>query len=235
MNMKKYIFLLVTGFLCCIVSAKAQMSSPNEKEIKEGQISLFDGKTLNGWRAAQQDTLPGDTWSAENGELSFDPTKGHGSDIVTSRSFKDFDLSVDFKISEGGNSGIKYFLLPNTSLGCEYQVIDDNKHPDAKLGINGNRKTGALYDILPPNPNKPYKGAGQWNTARIVAKGNSVEHWLNGAKILQYERGSEAFKQAIAESKFKDTPGFATVTSSPILLQAHGDNVTYRNIKIKEL
>lgn len=233
--MKKIIFLLVTGFLCCIISAKAQISSFNKKEIKEGRISLFDGKTLNGWRAVQRDTLPGNTWSAENGELSFDPTKGHGSDIVTTRSFKDFDLSVDFKISEGGNSGIKYFLLPNTSLGCEYQVIDDNKHPDAKLGVNGNRKTGSLYDLIPANANKPYKGAGVWNTARIVSKGNHVEHWLNGAKVLEYERGSDAFKQAVAESKFKDTQGFATVTSSPILLQAHGDKVTYRNIKIKEL
>lgn len=233
--MKKNTFLLATGFFCCMISAKAQMSSPHEKEMKEGWISLFDGKTLNGWRTAQQDTLPGNTWSAENGALSFDPTKGHGSDIVTNRSFKDFDFSADFKIFEGGNSGIKYFLLPNTSLGCEYQVIDDNKHPDAKLGINGNRKTGALYDILPPSPDKHYKGAGQWNTARIVVKGNSVEHWLNGVKILQYERGSEAFKQAIAQSKFKTTEGFAAATSSPVLLQAHGDKVIYRNIKIKEL
>lgn len=235
MNMKKITFLLVAGFFCCIISAEAQTSSLSKKEIKGSWISLFDGKTLNGWRAAQQDTLPGDTWSAENGELSFDPTKGHGSDIVTNRSFKDFDLSVDFKISEGGNSGIKYFLLPNTSLGCEYQVIDDNKHPDAKLGVNGNRKTGSLYDLIPANPNKSYKGARVWNTARIVAKGNHVEHWLNGAKVLEYERGSEAFKQAIAQSKFKTTEGFADATSSPVLLQAHGDKVTYRNIKIKEL
>lgn len=235
MSMKKSTFLLAIGFFCCIISAKAQTSSFNKKEIKEGWVSLFDGRTLNGWRAAQRDTLPGNTWSAENGELSFDPNKGHGSDIVTNRSFKDFDLSVDFKISEGGNSGIKYFLLPNTSLGCEYQIIDDNKHPDAKLGVNGNRKTGSLYDLIPANPNKPYKGAGVWNTARIVAKGNHVEHWLNGAKVLEYERGSDAFKQAIAESKFKTTEGFATATSSPVLLQAHGDKVTYRNIKIKEL
>lgn len=235
MNMKKITFLLVAGFFCCIISAEAQTSSLSKKEIKGSWISLFDGKTLNGWRAAQQDTLPGDTWSAENGELSFDPTKGHGSDIVTSRSFKDFDLSVDFKISEGGNSGIKYFLLPNTSLGCEYQVIDDDKHPDAKLGVNGNRTTASLYDLIPAPASKPYKGARVWNTARIVAKGNHVEHWLNGAKVLEYERGSEAFKQAIAQSKFKTTEGFANATSSPVLLQAHGDKVTYRNIKIKEL
>lgn len=171
----------------------------------------------------------------ESGELSFDPSKGHGGDIITTQSFKNFDLSVDFKVSEGGNSGIKYFLIPNSSLGCEFQLIDDNKHADAKLGINGNRKTGALYDIFPANENKPYKPADEWNTARIVVKENHVEHWLNGVKILQYERGSEPFKQAIAQSKFKATRGFAEAITSPILLQAHGDKITFRNIKIKEL
>ncbi len=202
---------------------------------KNTYYSLFDGKTVSGWRMAQRDSAPDATWIAENGILSFDPAKGHGSDIITSKSFKDFDFSADFKISDGGNSGIKCFLLPETNLGCEFQIIDDNKHPDAKLGVNGNRKTGALYDLFPPAANKHYKGAGVWNTARIVSKGNHVEHWLNGKKILEYERGSDKFKQAIAESKFKDTKGFATATSSPILLQAHGDKVWYRNIKIKEL
>jgi hypothetical protein len=205
-----------------------------QAKTKDGSLPLFDGKTLKGWRNAQHDTLPEKSWSVENGELTFDPSKGHGGDIITTRSFKDFDLSVQFKISDGGNSGIKYFLLPNTSLGCEFQIIDDNKHPDAKLGINGNRKTGALYDIMPADPNKPYKPAGEWNTARIVVRGNYVEHWLNGVKILEYERGSEAFKEAIAKSKFNTTRGFAEATSSPILLQAHGDKVTFRNIKIKE-
>ena len=205
-----------------------------QAQTKIGWSSLFDGKTLKGWKNAQHDTLPEKSWSGENGELTFDPSKGHGSDIVTTRSFKDFDLSVQFKISEGGNSGIKYFLLPNTSLGCEFQIIDDDKHPDAKLGINGNRKTGALYDILPADGNKLYKPAGEWNTARIVVKGNHVAHWLNGLKIVDYQRDSEAFKGAILKSKFNTTPGFAAAVSSPILLQAHGDKVTFRKIKIKE-
>ena len=206
-----------------------------QAQTKVGLSPLFDGKTLKGWKNAQHDTLPEKSWSVENGELTFDPSKGHGSDIVTTRSFKDFDLSVQFKISEGGNSGIKYFLLPNTSLGCEFQIIDDDKHPDAKLGVNGNRKTGALYDILPADANKLYKPAGEWNTARIVVKGNHVAHWLNGFKIVDYQRDSEAFKVAILKSKFNTTPGFAAAVSSPILLQAHGDKVTFRKIKIKEL
>lgn len=206
-----------------------------QAQTKVGWSSLFDGKTLKGWKNVQHDTLPEKSWSVENGELIFDPSKGHGSDIVSTRTFKDFDLSVQFKISEGGNSGIKYFLLPNTSLGCEFQIIDDDKHPDAKLGMNGNRTTGALYDILPANANKPYKPAGEWNTARIVVKGNHVAHWLNGLKIVEYERDSEAFKAAILKSKFNATPGFAAAVSSPILLQAHGDKVIFRKIKIKEL
>ena len=222
-----YLFLLLSLIYCDV--SNAQIKS------KDGTLSLFDGKSLSGWRKADRDTAPDRAWLVENGELHFDPTIGHGGDIVTTRSFKNFDLSVDFKVSDAGNSGIKYRLLPNTSLGCEFQLIDDSKHPDAKLGVNGNRKTGALYDIFPPDPNKPYKPAGQWNTARIVVKGDHVEHWLNGVKILEYTRGSEQFKQAVAASKFKNTKGFAQAESSPILLQAHGDKVAYKNIKIKEL
>ena len=226
--MKPLIYLSLLLSFVTNINANAQIS-------KDQWQSLFDGKTLNGWKMAQNDSAPGMAWSAENGVISFDPAKGHGSDIITTRSFKDFDLSVDFKISKGGNSGIKCFLLPNTNLGCEFQIIDDSKHPDAKLGVNGNRQTGALYDLIPANANKPFKGAGEWNTARIVSKGNHVEHWLNGTKIVEYERGSDQFKQAISKSKFKSIKGFSEVASSPILLQAHGDKVWYRNIKIKEL
>jgi len=227
--MKRLPFLFLLMSLLTIDIASAQTKSA------DGYLSLFDGKTLNGWRKAARDTAPDKAWVVQNGELSFDPAIGHGGDIVTKKTFKDFDLSVDFKVSEGGNSGIKYRLLPNTSLGCEFQLIDDSKHPDAKLGINGDRKTGALYDIFPPAENKPYKPAGEWNTARIVVKGDHVEHWLNGTKILEYTRGSEPYKQAIAASKFKTTKGFGEAVSSPILLQAHGDKITYKNIKIKEL
>lgn len=224
-------FIIYLSLLFSVTSIN-NVHSQTKKNIYQ---SLFDGKTLNGWRMAQQDSAPGTAWTAESGVLSFDPAKGHGSDIITTKSFKNFDLSIDFKVSEGGNSGIKCFLLPNTNLGCEFQIIDDSKHPDAKLGVNGNRQTGALYDLFPPDANKPYNGANVWNTARIVSKGNHVEHWLNGKKILEYERRSEKFKQAISQSKFKDTQGFASPTSSPILLQAHGDKVWYRNLKIKEL
>lgn len=227
--MKHSFYLPMLFMLLCHAPAEAQ-SKPKDK-----WQPLFDGRSLTGWRQAQKDSVPDAGWSAEHGELSFDPERFHGTDIITTRTFTSFELVLDFKVAEGGNSGIKYFLLPNTTLGCEYQLIDDIRHPDAALGINGNRKTGSLYDILPANPAKPYKGAGVWNTARIIVKGDHAEHWLNGVKILQYERGSAAFKEAIGQSKFKTTTGFAAPISSSILLQAHGDKVTFRNIKIKEL
>ena len=227
--MKALLFLFLLLLLAGSNAINAQ-TTPNGK-----WTSLFDGKTLSGWRTAQRDTLPDESWYAEKGELIFDPAKGHGCDIISSRSFKTFDLSFEFNISEGGNSGVKYFLLPNTSLGCEFQIIDDSRHADAGLGSNGNRKTGSFYDVMPADSTKPYKPAGKWNTARVVIRGNQVAHWLNGKKILEYERGSEVFKQAIAKSKFKTTSGFAEATSSPVLLQAHGDKVSFRNIKIKEL
>lgn len=216
--MKTRLYLLLTLLLLCNGILQAQTTY--------GWLSLFDSKTLAGWRNAQHDTLPDNSWIVENGMLVFDPSIGHGSDIITTRSYKDFELSIKFKVSEGGYSGIKYFLLPNTNLGCEFQIIDDMRNADAKLGVNGNRKKGSLYDLIPADPNKHYKPAGEWSTARIIVKGNPVEHWLNGTKILEYERGSDAIKEAISKSKFTTTQGFAEAASSPILLQAHGDKVT---------
>jgi hypothetical protein len=231
--MKIYFSLLILFSL--LTSAVVNTESAGISHVKKGWQSLFDGKSLNGWRRADRNLAPDSGWYVEKGVLTFDPAKGHGGDIITTKTFKNFDLSIQFKVSEGGNSGIKYFLIPNTSLGCEYQIIDDSKHADAALGINGNRKAGSLYDVLPANPKKKYKPAGEWNTARIVANGQHVEHWLNGSKVLEFERGSEEFKKAIQQSKFKTTKGFAEATTTAILLQAHGDKVSFRNIKIKEL
>lgn len=225
MKIFSFLVLITLSAACGVVSSS----------MGRGWTSLFDGKTLAGWKQSSKDAAPESAWFVKDGELIFDPAAGHGGDIVTSKSYKDFDFTLQFKISEGGNSGIKFFLIPNSSLGCEFQIIDDVKHPDAVLGMKGNRKTGSLYDILPADPNKPYKPAGQWNTVRVLSQGMHVEHWLNGSKIVEYDRGSSQFKEAIAKSKFKTTKGFAEAESSPILLQAHGDKVTFRNIRIKEL
>ena len=181
--MRKNVFLLT------LISLIAFAFIPAEKapvpRAKKGWISLFDGKTLNGWRKASKDAAPDEAWFVDKGTLTFDPARGHGTDIVTSKTFTNFDLTLQFKVSEGGNSGIKYFIFPNSSLGCEYQIIDDSKHPDAALGISGNRKTGSFYDVMPADSRKKYKPAGEWNTARIIAVGQHVEHWLNGKKVVK--------------------------------------------------
>jgi len=235
MNTKKSIYLLTLGVFCCVISVKAQLPSLTNKEIKEGWTLLFDGKTFAGWQKANGAPFTGKGWKIENGVIGTNPRDGHGDDIVTSKEFSDFELSTDFKLEKGTNSGIKYCLIKNTSLGCEYQLIDDANHPDAKLGKDGNRTLAALYDIMPPSANKKSNALGEWNTAVIISKGKHVEHWLNGKKVLEYERGSDAFKSLVDQSKFKTTEGFAQAGQSPILLQEHGDVIYFRNIKIRAL
>lgn len=235
MNIKKYITIFALGFLSCIVSAKAQLPSLSKKEIKGGWALLFDGRTFEGWQKANGTPFTGKGWKIENGVISVKPQDGGGGDIVTTKEFLDFELSLDFKLEKGTNSGVKCFLIKNSSLGCEYQLIDDENHPDAKLGKDGNRSLGGLYDIMPPAVDKKTKAIGEWNNMHIVSKGKHVEHWLNGKKILEYERGSELFKKMIAESKFKKANGFAETDKSPILLQEHETVIHFRNIKIRSI
>ncbi|MGJ3626692.1 3-keto-disaccharide hydrolase [Sphingomonas sp. MMS24-JH45] len=168
---------------------------------------------------------------------------GVGNDIVTARPYRDFELSVDFRLSEGANSGIKYRIGPDGSnVGLEYQLLDDERHPDAKMGRDGNRTLGALYDLIPPanlldpkSPGKRLNLLGQWNRAVVVMRGNHVEHWLNGFKLVEYERGSPQFRAAVAASKFAGKAGFGEWPESPILLQDHGDRVDFRSIKLRTL
>ena len=230
----KQVFFTILAAILCTGMAQAQLPELTRDEINQGWKLLFDGKTSTGWKSYRADRpFPEKGWVIANGVLTTDP-EGKGGDIITTEEFSDFELSIDFKISKGGNSGIKYFILPGTNLGCEYQVLDDENHPDAKLGKPGTRLQGGLYDVIPPK-NKQDKPVGEWNTARIISKGNHVEHWLNGTKIVEYERGSDAFKALKAESKFSDNAQWATPVQSPILLQDHGDVVSFRNIKIRIL
>ncbi|HEX3572932.1 MAG TPA: DUF1080 domain-containing protein, partial [Acidobacteriaceae bacterium] len=163
---------------------------------------------------------------------------------LTTQKYTNFELSVDFRVTPGANSGIKYFINPDTrpghedqisNVGFEYQVLDDALNPDAKNGRNGDRTVGSLYDLLPPAANKPGKPVGEWNTARIVVRGTHGEHWLNGVKVLEYDRNTPAFRQAVADSKFHSYPKFGEANSGYILLQDHGFPVSFRNIKIREL
>ncbi len=232
--MKTKLILLIILF-CNVGVIEAQLPQLNSKELKEGWTLLFNGKTLDGWKKSNGEPVPDKGWKIENGVLSVDPSSGRGGDIVTKEKFSNFEFSVEFKLTEGTNSGIKYFLFDNTSLGCEFQILDDANHPDAKMGKNGNRLQGGLYDLISPSKNKKDMPRGQWNNGRIISKGNHVEHWLNGKKVVEYERGGELFKQLVAESKYKKETGFGTIDQSPILLQDHGDIVYFRNIKIRKL
>jgi hypothetical protein len=227
--------LLAAITLLGYIPVKAQLPSLTKKEIKDGWVLLFDGKTFDGWQKANGSPFDGKGWKVENGIISTNPQTGHGGDLVTTKDYKDFEFSLEFKLEEGTNSGIKFFLIKNSSLGCEYQLIDDAHHPDAKLGRDGNRTLAALYDVIPPTSVKKSKPLGEWNTVRVVSKGKHVEHWLNGEKVLEYERGSDAFKAFIAQSKFKNEKVFAEAETSAILLQEHGDVIHFRNIKLRTL
>lgn len=238
---------LIINILLILISF-SEVFSQNElssKEQQEGWQLLFNGKNFEGWRGAYKEHFPDSGWAIVDGCLSKIKSKGGesraGGDIVTKQTFSNFELVVDWKITKEANSGIKYFVTefqpkpPGSAIGLEFQILDDENHPDAKLGKNGNRKAGSLYDLIPAPTNKKLNPVGEWNTARIVSKGNHVEHWLNGEKTIEYERGSETFKNTVAESKYKIWKNFGEAKEGHILLQDHGDEVFFRNIKIRKL
>ena len=224
-------------FTSLLLVANAITAEPNtltSEEKTAGWRLLFDGKTTAGWRALGKQDFPAKGWVVADGTLKHEKGGG-GGDIVTTEHFNDFELSWEWRIQPGGNSGLKYNLPdPAKGVGCEYQLLDDVKHADATRH-GATRQTGGLYDVLPPAADKKLNPAGEWNTSRILVRGNHVEHWLNGVKTVQFEFGSEALKAAIAESKFKGMAGWGVKTKSPILLQDHGDEASFRSMKIRLL
>jgi len=212
----------------------------SDREKADGWKLLFDGKTTNGWRGALMDAMPDRGWVVKDGAFEVLPKdeSGGGRDIVSVDKFGDFELVFDFKLSEGANSGVKYYVTENVydkgALGLEYQVLDDALHPDAKMGKDGNRTLASLYDLMPPT-GKRFNGVGQWNTGRVVAKNNRIEHWLNNIKVLEYERGSAEYRKLVAESKYSKMKNFGEAAEGHILLQYHNDRVWFRNIKIKKI
>ena len=233
---------LIPFLATLLVVAPALSAAHNQLTAKEkaaGWQLLFDGKSLNGWRVYAKKDTPIAGWQASDGTLRcFATPKGEkavGHNIITEKKFNDFELAWEWKLPPAGNNGIKYFVTEarTKSPGHEYQMLDDNAHPDAKMGAR--RQTASFYEVLPPAADKPLKPIGEWNSSKIVVRGNNVEHWLNGKKVLTYECGSEAVKAGVAQSKFKNDAGFGEKIVGHIMLTYHNDDCWYRNIKIREL
>jgi hypothetical protein len=218
----------------------------SEQEKAQGVKLLFNGKDFTGWRGVHADKMPEKRWAVQNGEINISPSDGSetGNDIVSTEQYGAFELTFDFKLTEGANSGVKYFVNEafesggKSGIGLEFQCLDDEKHPDAKMGVVGNRTLASLYDLIPSTKldKRFQRKIGDWNQGRVVVYPNNiVQHWLNGFKVVEYERKSNIYKALVARSKYEKYPDFGAADKGNILLQDHGNNVSFRSIKIKEL
>lgn len=220
------VLALVAGLFCGAAAAADPFPAP-------GFVALFDGRSTQGWHLYGQRGRPVAGWSVRDGALV---RSGPGGDLVGDGDYGDFELRLEWKIAPGGNSGVFYRVRENDEPiyhgALEYQVLDDRRHPDARNGAD--RRAGALYDLYPP-ARAAARPAGQWNAARIVVRGEAVEHWLNGVRVAAFAIGSKDWNERLARSKFKDWPNFAAARRGAIALQDHGDEVAYRRIQIRAL
>ncbi|GAC1699643.1 MAG: DUF1080 domain-containing protein [Gemmatimonadaceae bacterium] len=245
------------------VGASAQRSArPSNRltaaERAAGWRLLFDGSTLAGWRVLGTDSIATAHWRVERGTIHkvasrdvpkrADGVTPEGGDLMTRATFRDFELAWDWKIAPGGNSGVKYNVseelsrrpgstlssLPegHAALGFEYQLLDDERHADGQLASH---RAGALYELVPPNDRKRLHAVGAWNTSRIVFKGTHGEHWLNGERIVVFDLGTPAMDSALARSKYRVIPAFGERRDGHIVLQDHGEEIWFRNVKLREL
>jgi hypothetical protein len=224
------IFLLTLLTLTSIACRAQSPAIPASRAAAEE--SLFDGKSLGGWRGYRNAPVTG--WEVVDGTMHA-IGKSRGVDLVTEKKYSDFELTWEWKLSLAGNNGVKYFVTEDrpSAPGHEYQMIDDANHSDGKRGPKW--QTGSFYDVLPPAADKPMKPVGEWNTSKIVVRGNHVEHWLNGKQILVYELGSPEVVEGLAKSKFAKAAGFGDKIAGHIMLTYHSDDCWFRNIRIREL
>lgn len=244
----------VPAMMAVVAGLATVLPRPLHAQAEEdgGWTSLFDGTSFDGWRGVGLEGIPEGHWVIEDGCIrkvasgdvpaAPDGQPLQGGDIMTVETFRSFELALDWKVAPGANSGIKYNVseamstsLPpvHAALGFEYQILDDALHPDAQNGPN--RTAGALYDLVPPDPDKPLKAVGQWNAARVLFMEGHGEHWLNGAKVLEYDLDSDVFAELLTSSKYRPIPGFADLRDGHIVLQDHGDDVWFCNIRIREV
>ena len=242
----------LTPFPETVPQVNLLLNQLSDIERSDGWQLLWDGKTTNGWRSAKGDSFPKTGWRIEDGLLIVEAADGgeavNGGDIITTTEFADFELELQFRITPGANSGIKYYVDPDllkgegSAIGLEFQILDDALHPDAKMGVAGKRKIGSLYDLIraddfiePGNDNKRVNPPGQWNHARIVSRGGKVEHWLNHIKVVEFDRFSQTFAALVEYSKYKDWENFGRWATGPILLQDHGNEVAFHSIKLRPI
>lgn len=239
----KHFIIVIAIIFAAVINYRYQKNEHlfgNTQQKQKWEI-LFNGKDLSQWRQAYKDSLPGNGWIIENNILSVQKAR-RGGDIITREIYQNFELVFDFKLTEAANSGIKYHVnaIENAKtkktamMGIEYQIIDDYNHKEIKDSPNSAMSTGAAYLLYKP-VGKKLKPAGEWNTGKIIVKGNYAEHWLNGIKITSYFKGTEDFDTRVSQTKFKDHPEYAKPNTGYIMLTDHGDQVYFRNIKVKRL
>jgi hypothetical protein len=250
---KMMIIMLLPVVLCTWAVAQPGMNGGHNvltaEEEAAGWKLLFDGHSSTGWRSIGQDQFPEKGWEVREGELraghSGDSESGGGGDIITEEQYGQFELVFEWKmLTKGGNSGVKYLVNESltttgrSGLGLEYQILDDDNHPwmlEGKMSPNDYHTMGALYEFFPPSGKKKVvHPLGEWNISRIVSKGHLVEHWLNGALLVSYKRGGKKFMEKLNQSKFKDVKNFGMEEQGHILIQDHGSQMHFRNIKIRE-
>jgi len=233
-------------------ASEVRPNTLSQAELAEGWKLLFDGETFAGWRGLGRDAIPEAHWIIEDGNIrkvasgdvptAPDGQPLEGGDIISVEAYEDFELVLDWKVDPAANSGIKYNVdeemsasvpPPYAALGFEYQILDDDLHPDAQNGPN--RTAAALYDMIAPGADKLLRPVGEYNEARVIFQGGHGEHWLNGVKVVEYDLGTDRFESLLAASKYEPIEGFADKRTGHIVLQDHGDNVWFRNIKIRQL